>query len=29
MDFDDELVEFNETEFSKLKTALPHSEIMM
>ena len=29
MDFDDELVEFNETEFSKLKAALPHSEIMM
>lgn len=29
MDFDDELVEFNEAEFSKLKVTLPHSEIMM
>lgn len=29
MDFDDELVEFNEAELSKLKAMLPHSEIMM
>ena len=29
MDFDDELVEFNEAEFSKLKVTLPHSEIIM
>ena len=29
MDFDDELVEFNEAEFSKLKVTLPHYEIMM